>query len=290
MWLGDFGETSVLPRDTVENGMTAIVINHSAQGFVIAADGRLRCDDESRRKASSQILALETNTQQKIFQANTAQGILGYAVTGTVRDPQGFDLMTIAQEHSDSISTRHFGDVRSYLRTLGGKINKAINDARQDGTLETLPQTKKVESTSAWYIAALHFSGYFNGEPCLWNIEFSHQGRNSRFDIYRPCLKSTQFLGSEIVRNCMYGDGTLTAYRDPRFYDFVRGVPPHLSLENAREFAIGYIAACSSPLGLEVDEPNCKGIGGHIHMATITQSEGFVWAIEPVERDAYLCS
>jgi len=60
--------------------------------------------------------------------------------------------------------------------------------------------------------------------------------------------------------------------RDPRFSAFVleRGQSP--SLETATQFARGYIEACSSPLGLEVDALICKGIGGHLHMATITKS------------------
>jgi hypothetical protein len=48
MVLGDFGECCVIPRDIFEDSMTAIAIVHTAHGFVIAADGRLRFDDESR--------------------------------------------------------------------------------------------------------------------------------------------------------------------------------------------------------------------------------------------------
>jgi hypothetical protein len=38
----------------------------------------------------------------------------------------------------------------------------------------------------------------------------------------------------------------------------------------------GYIAACSDPIALELDE-FCHTIGGHIHVATVTPDHGFRW-------------
>jgi capsular polysaccharide biosynthesis protein len=71
------------------------------------------------------------------------------------------------------------------------------------------------------------------------------------------------------------------AIQDSRFDRFAHKLGKTPLLEDARQFAQGYIEACSSPVGLEVDEPLCKGIGGHIHIATITTPEGFRWVIEP---------
>lgn len=274
MVLGDFGECCVIPRDIFEDSMTAIAIVHTAHGFVIAADGRLRFDDESRLQISTQARAImETETQQKIFQLLAPYEKLTYALRGTIRDPRGYDLLKITESQMKAVSTRRFDDSLSYLKVLGGRINRQINEARRDGTFETFPQTKKMEGTAAWHIASLHFCGYFDNEPCLGQIDFFYYSGDAQFNVHLPQLRSAWMFGSEIVTQRLYGDG---------FADFIKGITPEPTLENAKIFAQGYIEACSSPLGLEVDEPNCKGIGGHIHMATITKSDGFTWVIKPV--------
>jgi hypothetical protein len=124
----------------------------------------------------------------------------------------------------------------------------------------------------------LYFCGYFNEFPCFSRVDFFHVERDAQFEINEQSLRGPLVSGSEIVADQMYRDP-----RDPRFSAFVleRGQSP--SLETATQFARGYIEACSSPLGLEVDALICKGIGGHLHMATITKS-GFTWVIEPVPQ------
>jgi len=265
--------------------MTAIVIVHSAAGFFIAADGKLTMDDKSRHKASLQNLAMETEEQQKIFQVASPRGTLAYAVRGTVRDPLGFDLMKITETQIKAISARRFDEMYPFLTSLGGRVNKEINEARRRGTLEPFSEESQKTRTGGWPIAYLHFCGYFKKEPCLAEIEFSHRRQVSQFYIHWPMLRATHFYGSEIVRQNMYGDETGTAHPDSRFAEFVKGVPPHLSFENAQQFTRGYIEACGSQLGLEVDKPFCKAIGEHIHMATITPSNGFAWAIEPLWKE-----
>jgi hypothetical protein len=278
--LGSFGDVYVFPRDVFEKAMTAIAIVDTGNGFLIAADGRVRLDDESRRTASAEMLAQENDEQQKIFQMGTPYESMAYAFRGSIRDWRGYDLLKITEAQMKAVSTRRFDDSRSYLKVLGGKINRQINEARRDGTLETFPQIRKMERTAAWHIASLHFCGYFENTPCLSHIDFFYYKGDAQFDVHAPQLRSTQLFGSEIVMRSMYRDHP-QAIQDSRFDRFAHKLGKTPLLEDARQFAQGYIEACSSPVGLEVDEPLCKGIGGHIHIATITTPEGFRWVIEP---------
>ena len=274
-------EPYVFPRDLFETAMTAIAIVDTGNGFLIAADGRVRLDDESRRTASVDVLAQEGDEQQKIFPMEWPYETLAYAFRGTIRDQRGYDLLKITESQMSGISTRRFQDFRSYLKILGGKINREINEARRNGTLETFPQLRKMERTAAWHIASLHFCGYFDNAPSLSQIDFFYYRGESQFDVNSPQLRTTQLFGSEVVMRAMYRDHP-QHIQDSRFAVFVRELSNTPSLGDAELFARGYIEACSSPLGLEVDEPLCKGIGGHIHIATITKEEGFTWVIAPI--------
>ena len=78
---------------------------------------------------------------------------------------------------------------------------------------------------------------------------------------------------------------------DPRFREFrtdackrvaARDRHPEIrvSLADAVEAGRNYIEACSSPIARELDNESCRGIGGHIHIATITR-DGFSWIAAP---------
>jgi hypothetical protein len=275
--LGTHGDVYVFPHYAFERTMTAIAIAYAEEGFVLAADGRIRLGDESRPNASALALTMETDDKQKIFPITFPHQSLAYAVTGTICDSLGFDLPQTVKMQVEAISKREFDDFRSCLNALGENINTAINEAKRSGTLE-FPHTKKKERSQAWIITTLYFCGYFNEFPCFSRVDFFHVERDAQFEINEQSLRGPLVSGSEIVADQMYRDP-----RDPRFSAFVleRGQSP--SLETATQFARGYIEACSSPLGLEVDALICKGIGGHLHMATITKS-GFTWVIEPVPQ------
>jgi hypothetical protein len=53
------------------------------------------------------------------------------------------------------------------------------------------------------------------------------------------------------------------------------------TLSSGIAHAKGYIEACCDPLAAEID-PLCGGIGGHIHVATVTRESGFQWFIPPI--------
>jgi hypothetical protein len=82
----------------------------------------------------------------------------------------------------------------------------------------------------------------------------------------------------------MYGDDGRRVLPGSPFANFVKDLGPNPSLKDAEQYVRGYIEACSSPLALELDEAICKGIGGHIHVATITPSDGFRWVVPPLPR------
>ena len=69
------------------------------------------------------------------------------------------------------------------------------------------------------------------------------------------------------------GDARFATYRN----DLVR--PYGNSLEDAAAFAIAFIEICSHPEAV-IEDPICKIIGGHTHVAEVTP-DGFKWRIPP---------
>jgi len=102
------------------------------------------------------------------------------------------------------------------------------------------------------------FAGYFKGEPILSKFQLAaSMGRPEHLEGCRGVVPVT---GSETV-----------------FQEFKPRAYKIKSLEHSREFVEDYIRECSERRGIE---PDCAGIGGHIHIAQITP-DGFSWLIEP---------
>jgi len=55
------------------------------------------------------------------------------------------------------------------------------------------------------------------------------------------------------------------------------------TLQGAVEISKDYISAFSGPEALEIDPESSSGVGGHVHIATITPEGGFHWVIRPKE-------
>jgi hypothetical protein len=83
--------------------------------------------------------------------------------------------------------------------------------------------------------------------------------------------------GSDAVRKAMYPDNL--DQPDPRFAQYAK--PIIESLPDAEDFIKGYISACSSDLGRELDAESWRITGGRTHLARITPERGFEWIILP---------
>jgi hypothetical protein len=85
-------------------------------------------------------------------------------------------------------------------------------------------------------------------------------------------------LGSEAVRRAMYPNPGDVA--DARFAPYSVKTPI-MSGQDGEKYITGYIAACSSDLGREVDPETWRITGGKTHVASITPHNGFEWIIPP---------
>lgn len=258
--------------------MTAIAIVGTSTGFILAADGRLAPVSEGAPPDEG-MLALIGDHQQKIFEISDSQKTMAYAIVGCVIDPSGFNLDKVIDTQIKRIRHRRFGDLRQYLTALGDKINSEINSAKQEGTLEAFPQVGKLEQSAAWKFAKMLVAGYFEGQPVLCRVEFFHySGDRTEFTLI-PFSHPHTLQGSIIITREMYQpDGLPVA--GSRFSEYVKAIGLDPSLDDAEEYAVGYVKACCSSLALELD-PRCKAMGGHIHIAEITPT-GFKWRIPPL--------
>lgn len=258
--------------------MTAIGIVGTANGFIIGADGRKCLDDESRAKATAHDLSQETDCAQKIFELKNEDMNLAYTITGSVADSAGFDLLVAIAESIAKLKEKSFPDCNKFLRQLGGKINKAMNEAKRVGTLETFPKLRRLPQSSAWIIADILVVGYFKNEPCFFMMNFYHYHQISEFRVVPQPVLYSLLSGSGVVAKAMFDERGIPL-KDSPFAQHARELR-NPTLDQADEYVRGYIEACSLPLALEMDEAMCKGIGGHMHVAEITV-EGFKWRVPP---------
>lgn len=278
--LGTDGDTSVFPNVVFEDAMTAIAIVHVSDGFILAADGRLSPVDDAAQP-DEEMLALIDDHQQKLFEIGDSQKNLAYAVVGCTIDPSGFDLIKVVESQIARIRHRRFGDCRQYLLTLGDKINSEINSAKQEGKIHAFPQLGRLEQSNAWKFARMEVAGYFDGRAILCRVEFFHYSRDrTEFSLF-PYQHGAVLSGSSIVQRAMYhrnGDPVAGS----RFSEYAKRLGSDPSLDDAEEYAVGYVKACCSPLAVELD-PKCNAMGGHIHVAEITTA-GLKWRVPPLSK------
>jgi len=255
--------------------MTAISFGLTRDGFVIAADGRTRLDDETRASASKELLAKETEFAQKIFSVERTDAHLAFAMAGAlVSNDFQVDLRNIGQKIASQISGRSFGAFQAYMSAFANNLAHAIQ-------MEDLSQfpTK---------ICDLFIGGYYSNAPAWTCISFTHNGTDV---IPTPKISPLPLLyGSLVVASDMYepssavGNIFSTALYIPKPQSHFQNnqvlLSSNPSLDEMQRFCVGYIEACASELALTLDETICRIIGGHIHVAEITPS-GFKWRIPP---------
>lgn len=234
--------------------------------------------------APEDTLALADDYQQKIFDISDSQKALAYAVEGWVIHPDGYDLVAIIQSQVKRIRHRRLSDCRQYLAVLADKVNTEINNAKEDGRLDMFPQAARLEQTTAWKFAKMLIAGYFDGMPILYRIEFVHYSGEHTEAMVIPYPNPQQciFAGSRAVTREMYQANGLPV-AGSRFSEYVKELGLDPSLDDAEEYAVGYVKACCSPLAIQIDA-KCKAMGGHIHVAEITPA-GLKWRIPPATHN-----
>jgi hypothetical protein len=90
---------------------------------------------------------------------------------------------------------------------------------------------------------------------------------------------SCSLSGSDTVRQAIYPKTGNAS--DPRFARYVKEEKSIATLKDGEDYVTGFIDACSSELGRELDHETWRITGGLPHVATVTPTSGFEWVIPP---------
>jgi hypothetical protein len=254
--------------------MTATATTYIDAGFAIAADGRQRWGHDPTR--DTQTRDSESDRVQKIFEITGNRMALAYTVRGHVasRD-RSFDVTVELRRHVASLRGKRFWNCYGLIRTLSDRLDETIEHAKIEGRLEDYPATE------------ICFVGYFKTKPCWVDVQFlpyrNHLG--SLYEISSPGL----------YPGYCYVSGS------PKVAHYWRPIDHDAPLTSATELVEGYVNTCCSEWAFELDPENCKEIGGHVHVATVTPPDrsfrssirrwfgcassdqtGFQWIIPPL--------
>jgi hypothetical protein len=244
--------------------MTATAILYTPFGFAIAADGnQLWQDSRTRNEAIRQD---ERGAVQKILDFSGKHGALAYLARGDIANAdRSFDLGSELKKQLALQTSKEFPKLHELLEAVSMNLENYIEAAKTARRLEDYPST------------FVDFVGYFNGQPSWMEIQF-FRVRHPRTGALWAVMDRDFWPGHCIVSGSVILR-ELIAQGHPSFSGFCQ-FDYNRSLADAAGFVRGYIEACCSPVGLEFD-PECEGLGGHIHVATLSPEDGFRWAIEP---------
>jgi hypothetical protein len=252
---------------------TAVVRIYNGEGFVVAADG-LRRDGTGKEITAS---------QQKIFKIEDADKRFAYAATGVTYIDQGADAFDVSAEVirvANALLAKNYDSALRYTEQFGKTLKRSLHQGQKDQRIREFLDFGKGE-----LIVSVLFAGYYTRRPFMSRVALFHQKQDVQppkieFEDLVPSDIRVEISGSAKVRGLLLEgvDPRLAAYRSDS-WEKVRNKQP-ISLADSLELAKTYIAACADPEAREVD-PECAAIGGQIHVATITSTEGFKWVVEP---------
>jgi hypothetical protein len=258
----------------------AIVGFRSPHGFVTAADGRSGkvLDDGSYKPLNYKV--------QKVFCLEGDGSHLTWAVSGNA-EIRASDDREVAVDINAEIgnSARLFlragsiSDINTFVDAIGRRVNDAMETARSAGKFSSYP------AEPAGEIFRLFVQGYFKGRPGQAVRRFWHNNQvlqetedTTDFDA----RQGRYFAGSKKVFDVLSDgdDRRLSAYKIGTNMDTLSGYV---------ETAKAYIRAHGDAEALMIDNPACRAIGGHIHIATITQDHGVRWVagFAPINESKY---
>jgi hypothetical protein len=267
MWPG--GHNRFSPLD-----MTAISLNYTDMGFALAADGFSRWGDQAT--LTDEIRKHEKNDERKIFKTTYGGADIGYAITGSVfNQDKTFSLIAETSKTMKSLSYRRFGSVEQFIELVAARLKDRITAAKNRGILTPFEDNPNCDDPiEKATFARLFLAGYFKSiKPFLAVVRMFHKDQrlaDPEQSIEIP-PKTNIYSGSREIAAIIF------EHRDPRFAKYyLESLTLKSPIEEAVACARTYVEACSDSLASEID-PICKGIGGKIHIATITPTEGFQW-------------
>jgi hypothetical protein len=254
---------------------SAILPFYTSEGFLIAADGRRRVNQEKRGDDTT-----------KIFEIKEPGKSLAYAFGGTVaftdkenEDSILFDFRDEIVKIIKSQRMANHTNLQSSAGKIAARLHEGLTNALANERMERLKDEGTVEEPAL--VACLILAGYYEKEPSWIAIRFPHIKQT----LLEPELKLMPLekgyrppvvYGSQIVARRIFetDDPTFAKYRVPRAND-----TENVTLGEVAEAAKKYILACVDPEVMKLDAEVCAAIGGHIHMAKVTPQSGFDWVI-----------
>jgi len=250
---------------------TALALTYTQEGFVIAADGRER--DERK---------VLTDAAQKIFPILEQGRILAYALCGRVGfDAENGTVVDLREKvpHIVNVLRRsQHGALSSYAADLSRHLYSALREATE--TEESNFPTEEAFG-DGYVIFHLLLAGYYLGRPDWCFARFCHKNQHLIEPVLRADYlpqKRGPIYGPSGIKQRLFesADPMLTPYRVRGFQDSAQ---PNLS--DGIEAMKNYVRACCDPEIAKLDPEMCAGVGGHLHLATITPNDGFEWVIPP---------
>ncbi|MGP8155696.1 MAG: hypothetical protein ACLQMT_02395 [Candidatus Acidiferrales bacterium] len=241
---------------------TAIVIVHTAEGFVCASDG---------------LGSWGGNKEQKIFQSCCQNWDIAYAIEGAASSPRrtGEDAFKTAyQEIAEELKSETVKSLADYANMFVHRVGERLQPEFAKGPL------------SDKHLIILYFAGYFRTVPSMARrkIHFTCDGpRVTEMHDMVPLTGGSHYVaGSSCVTDkILSGSSEFIPFRTPGFIKLKKsGSDSTITLDEAVEAAEKYIAACSTPDARKLDPDNCNGIGGETWIAVIDPKE-FRWKRVP---------
>jgi hypothetical protein len=257
---------------------TAIVRFQTAEGFVIAADGRTRKSENGK-------VTVERDDMQKIYPVPGES--LVYALYGNMRlgkdetDSGGIvvDLVSEIKNAVTGLAGKKFEDIVQYAEQLALPVFNRLSCAKKQGEITRFPALPihAENGLPGHVIGHVFLFGYYNGKPCEMDVRFFHRKHEPDKQIIPRELwigYNPEIWGSLIVAKTLFDSAS------PFFESERKRLPPRSkapSIADGIAAATTYISACDSETGHVLDAELCPGIGGRVHIAII-KPEGWDWA------------
>jgi hypothetical protein len=255
---------------------TGIVRIFNGDGFVIASDGLRRDLDGNEVSAN----------EQKVFNTIYEKAAFAFAATGVTYVCQGdvpFDVCQQLKAIDATLAAKQYDSPVRYIEAFSKALKRVFCEAQADGRIIEIRDYGKGN-----LITRVLFAGYYLRRPFMAQIGLYRDGQkidsahHSVDNLARKDIK-IEISGSEAIKQSFLSADDLTfPARDLSSWDAVRNRRP-FTIKGGVELARTYLAACASPEGRKLDK-ECESIGGHIHVATVTLTDGFQWVEPPVKN------
>jgi hypothetical protein len=239
---------------------TAIVSVYTHEGFIVGADGMRR--DHTRRELDLQA--------RKIFFIEREDEVLAYAWAGAthILDSQNepaFSFLATADEVGRSLKVAD--GFAEYVRAFSAEVTKRLSEAKASDKIAGYPAVRTKYGKSK--MASVLLVGYFRGRPCRAQIVFSHMNQV----LLVPTVR--ELHDGQVPIDFNIFSGSVKTYNEVE--------PTHFkprSLQEAQALIRSYIQAC---IDNQAKFDDCKDIGGHIHIASVTPRK-IEWIIPPMHE------